>query len=164
MSADLEPRDHDLTRTLARADRHPELLLPFTGELVDLRDPAQVAHALDQVRDAKRRLDELRTLLEELLRAESQRQGTKTVHLDGGLTAVVSGGSRAVYDGEQLGHDLEQAGLPAVRLVQAVHPLVEWKGDARVVKQLEASNPAYAAAIARARRIEPAAWRVTVKR
>lgn len=81
--------------------------------------------ALAQVRDAKRRLDELRALLEALLRVESRRQGTKTVHLDGGLTAVVSGGSRVVYDGEQLARDLEQAGLPADRLALAVHPVVE---------------------------------------
>jgi hypothetical protein len=76
----------------------------------------------------------------------------------------VSGGERVVYDAEQLAHDLEAAGLPADRLAEAVRPVVEWKTDARVLKQLAASNPVYAAAIRRARSVEEAAWRVSVKR
>ena len=162
--SELELRDQDLLeQAQAHAAEHPQLVLP-TGELVYLRDPAQVAHGLDQVREAKRQLDELRVLLEALLRLESQRVGSKTLHLEGGLAAVVSGGSRTVYDPEQLAEALEQAGLPADRLAQAVRPVVEWKVDQRVLKQLEASNPVYAEAIRCARRVEPAAVRVSVKR
>ena len=74
----------------------PELVLPFTGEIVDLHDPAQVAHALDQVRDAKRRLDELRSPA----RGAAPRRVAAAGHEDDPpgrrLTAVVSGGTRVV--------------------------------------------------------------------
>ena len=101
MSGELSLRDQDdLEQAPARADEHPELVVPGTGEIIKLDDPAQVAHGLGRVREAKRGLDELRALLEALLRVESQRVGTKTVHLENGLTAVVSGGTRTVYDAE----------------------------------------------------------------
>ena len=110
-------------------------------------------------------LDELRALLEALLRVESQRVGTKTVHLENGLTAVVSGGTRTVYDAEAArATTSRRPAFPRSASPRPSHPVVEWKVDARVVKQLEASNPVYAEAIRRARRVEEAPWRVSVKR
>ncbi len=138
------------------------IVQPFTGALINLREPAEAAQALQDVRDLKRQLDELRALLEGVLRLESERQGTKTLHLDG-ADAVVSGGRRVDYDAELLQQRLRQAGLPEDRLAKAVVEVVSYKVDARVLRQLAAANREYAAAIEEAKSMVDTPWRVTVK-
>jgi hypothetical protein len=152
----------DLELVQAQVEEEPMLLLPFTGELVDLRDPGEVARALQSVRDFKHRLDELRELFTGLLRLESQRQGTKTLHLEGS-DAVVGGGPRPDYDAELLMSRLRAAGLPEARLAQAVVATVTYKPNALVLKQLAAANDDYRRAIDASRTTVEAPWYVTVK-
>jgi hypothetical protein len=140
----------------------PSIVVPLTGQVVDLTRPVEVAGALHDVREVKRQLDELRVLLEGVLRLEAQKQGSKTLHL-GAFDAVVSGGVRAEYDAEKLEAGLLTAGLPAERFAEAVSLVVSYKVDQRVLKQLAAANPAYAAAIDAARTYVETPWRVTVK-
>lgn len=147
---------------LAIAEK-PELMLPLTGELVDLRQPAQVAKALDSVRQAKNHLDQVRQLLESVLRLEASRQGTKTLHLDG-IDAVITGGEKVEYDGEQLLRLLEKAGMPPERVMQIVEMVVSYKVNAARAKQAAGANPAYAEAVAQTRTVVPAAWRVSTRR
>jgi hypothetical protein len=123
-----------------------EYVVPLTGELVALSDPLKVAAALEHVRDLKHVLDGARVVLEDALRLESVRQGTRTLHL-GDLDAVVSGGERLEYD-----H------------VELIVEVVSYKVDERVARSVSASNPVYAAALERCRRTVPAPWRVSVKR
>jgi hypothetical protein len=140
-----------------------EIVIPWTGEIVDLAKPAQVARALGTVRALKRDLDQARAALEDVLRAESERQGTRTLHLDG-LTAVVSGGEKVEYDEQQLVDELRAAGLPEERLADLVVETVTYRVDQRVARSVAASNPKYAAVLDRCRRVVPAAWRVAIKR
>lgn len=154
--------DHALELVAAQVEEEPTLLLPYTGTLVDLREPVEVAQALQDVRELKRRLDELRALLEGVLRLEAQRQGTKTLHL-GPVDAVVTGGSKAEYDVELLQKALRAAGLPENRIAQAVVETVTYKVDQRVLRQLTAANPAYGAAIDAARTTVDTPYRVDVK-
>jgi len=146
----------------AQITETPTVVLPFVGTIVDLREPVEVAEALTHVREVKRQLDELRALLEGVLRLEGQRQGTKTLHL-GPLVAVISGGTRPEYDPDLLIRGLEAAGLPEERIWAAVKQVVEYKPDQRVLRQLAAANPDYAAAIDRAKRTVETPWRVQVK-
>lgn len=139
-----------------------ELVIPWTGEIVDLGEPAQVARVLETVRALKRDLDEARALLEDVLRSESERQGTRTLHL-GTLDAVISGGERVEYDELELARELRAAGLPEERLAELIVETVTYKVDQRVARSVAASNPVYAAAIERCRRVVPAAWRVAIK-
>jgi hypothetical protein len=145
-----------------QVEEEPTLLLPFTGELVDLREPWEVARALQSVRDFKRRLDELRELLTGVLRLESQRQGTKTLHLDG-MDAIVGGGPRAEYDAELLMSRLRGCGLPEERIAQAVVATVTYKPNAAVLKQLAAANDDYRRAIDASRAVIDAPYYVSVK-
>ena len=140
-----------------------ELVVPLTGELVALADPAQVVRVLDQVREMKRQLDEVRAVLEDALRLESERQGTKTLHLDG-LTAVISGGEKVEYEIEELSDELLDLGLPSSRIAELVVATITYRIDQRVAKQLAAANPRYAEAIERHRRLVPDRWRVSVKK
>jgi hypothetical protein len=163
----LATRDRDPVtngETALTVAEQPLIVLPITGEQIDLREPAQVAGALDQVRDLEQRLRGLRHLLSNVLRLESVRLGTKTLHLDGNWTAVVSGGSRPEYDTELLQHRLHAAGLPEDRLTDLIQPVVTYKVSAQVARQIAGANPAYAAALREARTDVPAPWRVAVTR
>jgi hypothetical protein len=77
--------------------------------------------------------------------------------------AVISGGTRNDYDAELLERLLRDAGLPEERLMEAVQEIVTYKVDQRVLKQLTAANPMYAAAADHARTVVDTPWRVTVK-
>jgi hypothetical protein len=140
----------------------PEMMVPFVGELIDLRDPQQVAAGLQHVRDAKNHLDRVRQLLESVLRLEAMRQGTKTLHL-GRLDAVVTGGVKVEYDGEELIRLLEAAGMPEDRVLELVVPVVTYKVNATKAKAAAAANPAYAEALGRTRTVVETPWRVSIK-
>jgi hypothetical protein len=152
----------DVTSVELAIQETPEIQLPLTGEIVDLRQPEQVAVALHSVREAKRILDQARQLLEEVLVHHSQKAGTKTLHLDH-VTAEISGGSRTDYDLDTLRNGLTRAGLPQDRLGQLIVETITYRVNASVAKSVEAANPAYAAVIERARITQPAPWRVTIK-
>lgn len=154
--------DMALELAAAQLDDTPTIVVPLTGQLIDLTRPLEVAGALHDLRELKRQLDELRALLEGVLRLEAQRQGTKTLHL-GSLDAVVSGGSRREYDAEFLAGLLREAGLPEERISEAIVETVSYKVNQLVLKQLAGANADYAAAIELAQTSVEAPWRVTVK-
>ena len=137
--------------------------MPATGEVIDLADPHDVAQGIETIEDLTRKLADLRQLFTMLLRAESQRQGTKTLGL-GDLTVTLSAGYRTEYDGNDLANDLLAAGLPPERLDELVRAVTTWKVDGRKIRQLEAANPAYAAIIARHRTRVDAPVRASVQR
>ena len=139
-------------------------VVPVTGQLVDLTQPAEVAGAIGDIDQAVRQLRELRDLLVELVVEESSRQGTKTLHLEHGLTAKVSGGTRPEYDLETLAEMLRANGLPEDRLEQLITTRIEFRLDQAVARQLRGANPAYAEALDFCKTVVPAPWRVTIER
>jgi hypothetical protein len=143
-------------------EEHPEIIMAYS-ELVDLREPAQVANALDQLTDIKHRLEELRTILTDVLRLEASKQGTKTLNFDG-FAAIISGGTRTEYDGHKLGLLLRAAGLPEDRVQEAVQEIVTYKPNARVLNQLAGANQEYLEIILSCKTIVAAPWRATIKR
>lgn len=139
-----------------------EIVVPWTGELVPLTNPSQVARALGQVRDLKRQLDEARAVLEDALRLEAERQGTKTLHLDG-LKATVTGGSKLEWDMEALADELRDAGLPEERLGQLIVQVITERVNATVANSIAKANPRYGEIVERHRHVVPDRWRVTVE-
>ena len=136
----------DLQLVAVQIDETPLIMVPLTGQLLDLTSPFEVAGALRDVRDVKRQLDELRAFLEGVLRLEAQRQGTKTLHL-GALDAVMSGGTRATTTSScspscSTRRDCRRNGLR-----EAIVETVSYKVNQLVLKQLAGANPDYAAAI-----------------
>lgn len=131
-----------------------------TGELLPAT-PENAVELLLAARDMRSRILDLVKDCEAVLRDESTRQGTKTLHLPGG-TATISGGSETDWDLDELAK-LLAVGLPDSRYGELVVTTVTYKVDARVAKQLEAANPAYAEIIQRARSVVPKPWRVSVK-
>ena len=125
------------------------LVVPGTGTVIDLDDPAEVAQALRDVRDLKRQVDEARAVLEAALVAESARQGTKTLRY-GSLTASVGPDTELGWDMTVL-IGLLDVGLPQARYDELVTETVEYKVNAAVAKQIEAASPVYAKVVEQAR-------------
>ena len=156
--------DEQLQHTMALVETDPHLAVQLTGQIIDLRNPSDVAQALGDLREAKRQLDGVIALLADVIRAESARQGTKTLHLEHGLTATVAGGTRPEYDLEVLADTLRAAGLPEDRLEALIRTEIRYRLDANVARQLRGANPAYAAALDACTTRVPAGWRVTIER
>lgn len=156
--------DVALELVAAQVDETPEVCVPGTGVLLDLTNPADVAEALRDVRAVKVQINEFVSFLSGVLRLESMRQGTGTLHL-GSLDVVVSSDETTVYDLELLTELLRDAGLPEERIGEAVVETVSvsYKENRSVLRQLAGANPDYAAAIELAQRKVQKPISVTVK-
>lgn len=142
--------------------RKSDAVVPLLGLVVDLTKPDEVAQALRAVREAKRKLDEVRGELEFILAEEASRLGTKTLHVKGG-TVTITGGPEVEYDVEVLAELLE-AGLPQERYDELVKAMVTYKVDRRVVRQLLGSgNADYVRIVENAAQNVERPWRVSVK-
>lgn len=150
---------------LPEAAPSTELVVPGTGELVNLADPAAVAVALHGLRLHKEAVESARATLEAALVAESGRVGIKTLHLPGAV-AKIGPDSDLEWDVTIL-VELIPAGLPRERYDELVTlPPVTPKVNAAVAKQIEGSNDVYAEIIRRARSRVPkrASVKVDLKR
>lgn len=139
----------------------PEQLVDVrTGELLPAT-PDNAVSLLAAAREMRGRILSLVKDCEAVLLEEAKRQGTKTLHLDGG-TATVSGGPKPEYDITIL-RELLDLGLPGERWDDLHVATISYKVDGRVVKQLEGANAEYAAVIARSRSYVDEPLRVSVK-
>ena len=165
MSTELDPipaAHHVENNPLAERAQPQDLVIPGTGEVVNLEDPAEVARALGSVSDLSKLLWETKQALIALLVEEAQRQGTKTLHLEG-AKVTITGGQRLKWDVAKL-LELKEAGLPETRLTDFLKPVLTYKPDGHIAKQLEGSgNETYAQIIQQARTYEPAPWSATVE-
>jgi hypothetical protein len=141
-----------------------ELMVPGIGEVVALDDPKQVAVALDGVRDLERQLRLVKTELTNALVYASQVEGTKTLHLEGGLKATIKSGSETVYDAEQIEIGLREAGMPEERIREIVVETVSYAVAGVKAKQAAGANESYARIIDAYKRVEEKAPYVTISR
>jgi hypothetical protein len=153
-----------LARAAALVETDPVWDVALLGLRVSLSDPLDVAQAYSDIVNAQRLLDEARGLLTDILRLESLRQASKTLHLSDELTVELTGGKRFEYDDLRLEEMLYDAGMPAERIAELIRTEVVRRVDGRVANQVSRVNPAYAAAIEVCRTERPAAWRVNIQR
>lgn len=123
------------------AKHETSLVLPHSGELLDLEDPYACARALDEISDFESKLREITGLLKKVVVAEAERQGTKTLELPDGRKAVVSGGVGYEYDGAALDAGLRAAGMPEDRLAEIVER--PFKVRANEAKRAAGANAIY---------------------
>ena len=126
-----------------------DLTLPHSGELIDLHDAAACANALAEIRRLEQGMRDAKSILSGAIVAESRRQGSKTLYLDG-VVAEVRGGTDTVWDLDALEDGLRAAGLPDDRIRDVIKEEVTWKVNAREAQRVAKSNPDYAAVVERA--------------
>lgn len=126
-----------------------DLVIPFTGEVVSLEDPAQCAKVFGEIKELEYKLRELKGYLSRALMEASRLQGTKTLHYPG-VDVKISTPNDLSWDYEIL-LELQDAGLPEERFNELVMTEITYKVQGNVAKQLSASNPVYAEIIERAK-------------
>lgn len=131
-----------------------DIVVPGTGEIVSLAEASGVARALRAIREHKQQVEDVRALLERALVEESERAGTKTLHLGDGLTASIGPDTEIEWDLDEL-EKLKDAGLPDERYAELVTEVVSYKVNASVAKQIEGANARYGEIVVRARNRVP---------
>jgi hypothetical protein len=139
--------------------RPAEVVHVLTGELIPASDANALAGYLKDLRDLRARAWDQVRIVEDLLVEEAERQGTKTLHLEG-ATAKVTSGPELQWDTSVL-EELKDAGLPDERWNALVSIVQTFKVDARVAKQLETSSR-YRGIIERARSYREKPYRVAI--
>lgn len=137
-----------------------ELVVPFTGEIVDLDDPVTCARMLQEIREISEQLRDARAALTDALIRESERQGTKTLRF-GSIEARINTPMETSWDYGVL-LELQAAGLPEERFNELVTMTVEYKVNGLIAKSISSSNPTYKEIIDRARSQHPKSPSVTV--
>lgn len=141
-----------------------ELAVPGIFEVVSLDDARAVAVALESLKDLRRQMRLAEAELTRALIYESQRQGTKTLHMEG-VKVVLKGGSITTYDAEAIETELREAGMPEDSIRLVVKETVSYVVDGVRAKAAASANPAYAKIIERHKTIteREASATITVK-
>ncbi len=127
------------------------IIVPVTGQVVNLEDYRECSQALDSIRDIEA---DLRRIKAELCRAiafEAERQGTKSLPLPDGRKAMLSGGVETTYDEQKMEEGLRAAGMPEERIREIVVEEVSYKVRAVEAKRAASANAEYAFVIDGAR-------------
>lgn len=138
-----------------------ELVVPGSGEVVNLEDPAQVARALRWVRDIEEQFKLVKDDLTAALALEAERQGTGTFE-SGTHKVEVSFPTTYEWDVAELQQRLAEEGLPEERLAALVKTEVSYKVSQSEAKKIAARNERYAEIIDSCRRAIPGKPRAKV--
>lgn len=114
-----------------------DLVIRDTGEVVDWQDVNSLARALDWLRETEQEFRSAKASVQRSIAYLAEQRGTKTLLLDDGRKASVSGGTKTVWDEEALDAGLRNLGMPEDRIREIVQ--VEFK-----VKAIEADRAAKA--------------------
>ena len=138
-----------------------ELVIRDTGEVVEWEDVNSLARALDWVRGVESELRSAKASLSQAIAEQARIQGTKTLALEDGRKAIVSGGTKVTWDAQALYAGLVALGMPQERILEIVQ--VEYRVSANEAKRAAAANPSYALLIEACRTEEPAAVSVSLR-
>jgi hypothetical protein len=119
------------------------VILPGTGELVDIATVDGARRGMRMVSEMRQQLSEFNDACRRTLLEESDRRGQLSWEADGHMVRVGGAGVVEEYDIAIL-HELIDAGLPESRWAELV--TYEPKVDGRIIQQLK-RNPTYAAVI-----------------
>lgn len=126
-----------------------EIVLPQSGELINLEDERQVALAYREVAALDRKLYEAKIRLREALGERARVLGTKTMYIDGVGKVEVRGGEVRKYDEMAIESELRKANCPEEIIREIVVEIVSWQVDAKRAARAARANPEYAEIIAR---------------
>lgn len=129
-----------------------ELVLPTSGEIVDLTSESAISRAYKELKPIKEAVLYADRRLREALREVSVTHGTKTFHIDGVGKVELKGGERTDFpDPLALADALRAAGCPEEVVDEIVVARIEYKVDQRRASRAARANPEYAEIIERHR-------------
>lgn len=125
-----------------------ELVVPGIGQLVNLQDAQECAQALATIRDWESDFRGVKATLTDAIVDHGRVMGTKTLHMEDGRTASLSGGTETIYDSERIELGLRALGMPEERIREVVEETVTYKVNAVEAKRVAGANEEYAKVIA----------------
>ena len=138
------------------------LIVPGTGEVIDLDNPDEVAVTLARLKELRRLIFDAETELKRAILYAATREGVKTKLRLPSAEVTIGNPTEITWDMQVL-RELRAAGLPDHRWDELVATIVDHRVSASVAKQIEDSgNPAYAEIVGRARTRIPKPQTVTV--
>jgi hypothetical protein len=137
-----------------------DLVVPGTGEVVNLEDPNAAAVAYVRLDTLEREIKSARATVREALVRHSSTYGGNTMRIDAAEVKVTRS-DEITWDLGVLS-ELQDAGLPRSRWMKLVTVTVERKVNAVVARQIAKANPEYAAIIERAQDRRPKTPSVSV--
>lgn len=140
-----------------------ELVVPVTGQIVDLDNPVQVAQVLYDIAEAQDQLKYFKRALVEALEPLRATVGKSTIEL-GDYEVVLSSNAKSEVDLVLLRELLTELGLPEHRMDELIVQTTTEKLDWSVARQLRGANPVYAEALDKATSKVPATVYATVTR
>ena len=127
-----------------------ELVLPHSGEVIDLADVEVAGTTLEQLRTMEQAMREAQRMITDALVEHSRVAGSKTLDIGGGRRIEIRGGVEKVYDAEQLEQELRDLGMPEERIREIVKEEITHTVSAREAQRAAKANDDYAAALERA--------------
>jgi len=138
-----------------------DLVIPSTGEVVDWEDVNSLARALDWLRSVEQEMRSAKASVQQAIAHQASIRGTKTLELEDGRKASISGGTKTVWDAQALDTGLRALGMPEDRIREIVR--VELKVKAVEAGRAAAANPGYKILIDACRTEEPTAVSVSLR-
>jgi hypothetical protein len=126
------------------------LVLP-SGELVDLNDPASMAHALARVREMQSFLKEVNGMIVDAFAEHRRVHGVDEIELENGDVVKVTAKHALVWDAHQLEEDLREAGMPEERIREIIVEETTYTVKAVEANKAAKRNVDYARAVENAR-------------
>lgn len=135
------------------------------GQLVDLSNPTEVALRLDDLRTLEARIKEAKAVLVDAIAQYAEQAGAgKTLNLPGGVRAVLKNDRQVVWDAQRLEADLREAGMSEERIREIIIEEVSYRVVGLEARKAASVNPAYAHAVAEARKEIPQRPSVKIER
>lgn len=140
-------------------------VVPATGEVVDLSNPAEVARALEAVETIAAQAAEAKRMLNDaLVRYSTDVAVARTFTVPGVGKFERTGGPKTEYDRpDEIRRELLALGIPAERVAEIVVETVDRKVNGTEANKAAKASPAVEEVLARHRRKTDAPYRVTRK-
>lgn len=141
------------------------VVVPASGEVVDLSNPAEVARALEAVETIAAQAAEAKRLLNgALVRYSTDVAVSRTFTIPGAGKFERTGGPRTEYERpDEIRRELLALGIPAERVAEIVVETVDRKVNGTEANKAAKASPAVEEVLARHRRKIDAPYRVTRK-
>jgi cell division septum initiation protein DivIVA len=123
------------------------LVVPGTGEVVDLNDECQCIAAYAAVVGLEDKVKEAKRMLTAAIAERSRVLGQKTITA-GAYKAEVRGGQKTQWDAQALERDLRALGMPEERIREVVREEVTYTVSAMEARRISKANADYAAVVA----------------
>lgn len=141
-----------------------DLVVPVSGELVNLSDELACVSAIQDIREWESRLKEAKSILTAAIVERAKQDGTKSFALADGRRAEVRGGPDAEYDLTEIEEGLRALGMPEERIREVIVEEVSYKLSAREAKRVSGANEDYAAVINGAKKTVEKPYYITVRK